>query len=332
MPDASVSTSTTNFNKALQTLISKRLEELLRAPKPHLLADNFVKATHVAGSNGTMRFLNIPDLTVDAAEVTASIVQSEGEPNDTDDLAFGYEEFSTRQRMKTLRFTDVALLQSPQALLAEGAERLAEYVRNLLDKIAADKIVTGTNVIYAGTANTDTDEVTGADIITGALIRKAVALLKNGNVPTFGDNSYRGIVNPLVEFDLMEDTADGGWIDANRYSNPQALFDGELGKVAGVRFMSSSLAAVLADAGQSSNDVYSTTIFGPRFFAIGDFGNNETFMTPPGGHDDPGHQSALITWKGWADAVVLGEGVSATNVTDPRYIRIESGATLGSQS
>ena len=98
--------------------------------------------------------------------------------------------------------------------------------------------------------------------------------------------------------------------------------------LAAPRFLTSSKAAVLADSGTSSIDVYSTTIFGPRFFAVGDFGNNETFVTPPGGHDDPGHQSALITWKGWMDCVIIGEGTSATNVSDPRYIRIESASSI----
>ena len=77
------------------------------------------------------------------------------------------------------------------------------------------------------------------------------------------------------------------------------------------------------------SDIHSTTIFGPRFFAVGDWGNNETFVTPPGGHDDPGHQSALMTWKGWMDAMVIGEGSSvAGTVSPPRYIRIESAVSI----
>lgn len=328
MPDAILSTSTTNFDKTVQLLIRKTLEELLRAPLPHLLPDNYEAATHVAGSNGTMRFLNYPDIAVDDAEVTASLVVAEGLPNDTDDLAIGYEEFVTRQRMKTLKFTDVAMQESPQRLMAIGAERLARYIMELGDRIAANMIVTGTNVIYSGTGNTDTDEVAAGDVLLSSDIKKAVALLEGGNVPRFGGDSYRGIIHPYVKFDVETDDDAGGWIDAARYAGAERLFSGELGKYAGVRFMSSSKAAIIADSGTGSIDVYSTTIFGPRFFAIGDWGNNETFVTPPGGHDDPGHQSALITWKGWLDAVIIGEGTSATNVSDPRYIRIESASSL----
>jgi N4-gp56 family major capsid protein len=246
----------------------------------------------------------------------------------TDDLVIGYEEFTTRQRMKTYKATDVAMLQSMVKVFAEGANVLAEYVLNLADRIAAIKIATGTNVIYAGTGNTQTSEVAAGDVVTSALIKRAVALLEGGNVPRFEDGFYRCILHPYVKFDVELDDEVGGWIDAQRYAGSTNLFSGEIGKYAGVRFITSTNARVKAASGTSSIDVYSTTIFGPRFFAMGDFGNNETFVTPPGGHDDPGHQSALITWKGWVDAMVVGEGDNATNVSDPRYIRIESASTI----
>ena len=328
MPDATTSTATTNFNKTVQLLISKTLEELLRAPLPFLTPGNFVKATHVAGSNGTMRYLNVPDLVVDAAEIAASLVQVEGEPNDTDDLVIGFEEFTTRQRMKTLRFTDVALLQNPNGLFAIGAERLARYVMELANGIVSAVVAAGDNAIYSGTSNAAPADVAAGDVLLSSDIKRAVALLEGSNVPRFGGDSYRGIIHPYVKFDVELDDDAGGWIDANRYGGGEQLFSGELGKYAGVRFMSSSKAAVLADEGTGSIDVYLTTIFGPDFFAVGDFGNNETFVTPPGGHDDPGHQSALITWKGWMDAVLIGEGTSATNVSDPRYINIGSASSI----
>lgn len=328
MANQSTSTATTNFDKLVQTLINKRLEELLRAPKPHLMPGNFIRAEHVAGSNGTMRFLNVPDLVVDDAEVTASLVVAEGVPNDTDDLVIGYEEFSTRQRMKTLRFTDVALLKSPLKLMAIGANRLAEYVVNLGDRIAAIKIAAGTNVLYAGTGNAATADVAAGDVILGLNIKRAVALLEGDNVPRFGDGTYHAIVHPYVKFDIQVDDDTGGWMDANKYAQTTALLRGEIGQYAGVRFVVSSNARVKAGAGTGAIDVYSSTIFGPDFFAMGDFGNNATFVTPPGGHDDPGHQSALITWKGWSDAMVVGEGTSATNVSAPRYIRIESASAI----
>lgn len=410
---AQTSTATANFNNMLRPLIAANLEELLRGGLPHLLPGNFIKATHVAGSTGTMRYTNIPDIAVDDTEVAASLVVTEGLPNAAAALAFGNEEFSTRQRMKTLSFTDVALLQSPQKLLVVGANRLARYVLALGDRIAAAKIGAGTNVVYAGNV-AGRANLLPTTILTGADVRAAVARLEDANVPRFDDGYYRCILDAAVKLDFMNDTSVGGWLDANRYAGSLALFEGEIGRYAGVRFITSSNAFkvpavngptiagaaagivaatdtytstnphllvtgnrvkftaltggtgltngstyyvivtgantykyasslanakagtaidVTADSSAQTqvyvNDVHSTTIFGPNFFAIGDWGNNETFVTPPGGHDDPGHQSALMTWKGWMDAMVVGEGSSiAGTVSPPRYIRIESAAAL----
>jgi N4-gp56 family major capsid protein len=335
MPDAVFSTDTSNFDKTVQTLISKTLEELLRAPLPYLTPGNFIRAEHVAGSKGTMRYLNYPDIVVDDAELAASLVVTEGEPNDVDSLAVGYEEFSTRQRMKTLKITDVALLQSPQRLMAINAERLARWVEAVADKVAANAVALGTNVIASGTGNTVVGDVGTGDVLASSDIKKGVALLEGGSVPRFNGSTYRGILHPYVKFDVEMDDDAGGWLDANRYAGAQALFSGELGQYAGVRFMSSPNAHVAAGAGTDSIDVYLTSIFGPNFFAVGDFGNNETFVTMPGGHDDPAHQSALISWKGWLDAVLVGEmdvqgSLSDTGgvVSEPRYINILSASSL----
>lgn len=415
MANVFTKTTTANFSSTVQFLIQKQLQELLRAGLPHLLPDNYIHATHVAGSNATLRFLNVPDLTVDDAEISASRVVTEGLPNDYAPLSFGAEEFQTVQRMKTLAFTDVALLESPLALLAEGADRLARYVAALGDRIAANTIGAGANVVYVndrpGRAG-----LRANDVLTGADVKKAVVKLEAAAVPRFPDGYYRGIIHPNVQYDFMMDSSVGGWIDANRYAGSEALLAGEIGRFAGVRFVSSPnafvapgvLGDVIPGAGnaisaatdtftctatnphglrtgnavrvvsvsggaplaanttyyaivtspttfkfatslanakagtaidittdstaqvvQYFNDVYSTTIAGPRFFAIGDWANNETFVTPPGGHDDPGHQSALMTWKGWIGAMLIGEGANRVGqVSGPRYIRIESTSGL----
>lgn len=322
------STATTNFDKTVQTIISTRLEELLRAPLPHLMADNFIRATHTKGSNKTLRFLNVPDTDVDDAEIAAALVQTEGEPNDAAAIAIGYEEFDVKQYMKTFRETDVSVLTSLVDIVAVTAERLARYVLVLLDSIAAKQIVTGTNVQYAGTGNSATNQVDTGDVMIAKNLKRAVATLETANVPRFGDGFYHCILHPDVKFDIELDSDAGGWIDASRFASPEDMLSGVIGRYAGIVFSTSSKARVKVGAGQSSNDVYSTTVFGPRFFAAGDFANNQTFVTPPGGHSDPGHQSALITWKGWLGVTLIGEGANATDVSGPRYVRIESASSL----
>lgn len=321
---ASITTATANFNALLQTLIRKQLEENLRSPLPYLLAGNVIPATLVKGSNGTMRFLAIGDMPVDVSDGSDIWVQTEGEPNDSEDLDFGFEEFSSRQAMFTIRLTDVAMLESPIELVPVAAERATRRALELANAIIAKVVLGGSNVYLVGGGSTAAD-IGNDNGLTGFAIRDAVSELEVTNVPTFSDGYYRAFLHPYVKLDLTGDTDTGGWIDVAKYATPESFLNGELGRYGGVRFIKSNTGAKIADAGASSNDVYATPIVGPDFAAFGDFANSQQYFTPPGGHDDPAHQSALVSWKGWMGAFLLGEGDNASGpVTEPRYILVKS--------
>lgn len=333
---AQTSTATTNFDKLVQTLIRLQLEELLRSPLPHLMSGAVVPANLVKGSNGTMRFLNVPDLSVVTGTPTpgSGLWLTEGVAPTSEALSIGYEEFTAHQAGRTIKITDVADLESPIALVNVAVERLARNVMAFADKRMSDILLAGTNAIFsdatATQVNNSTDDILAADIIQARDVRKAVAILKATDVPPFPDGLYRAIIHPFVTADLSAETAAGGWLDVARYASPESILRGEIGRFAGVRFIEASSASIQVDSGASSTDVYSTTIFGPGAWAYGDFGSVEAIVTPPGGHDDPLRQSTIAGWKSFQGGMIIGEGDSATNVSDPRYIRIESAATLGS--
>jgi hypothetical protein len=407
---ANVSTATTNFNQTVVALVNKRLEELLRAPLPHLMPGNFRQASFVKGTNNTMRFINIPDMTVTAGTISAGTPPwlTEGTPPDAEGLTIGYEEFSAGQAGRVVQLTDVAMLQSPFDLLSVAADRIARNAMATADKYVAETLSAGAVVDYAGDASSRATLYPG-DILTGAQVKLEVAKLKADSIPTFGDGTYRAIVHPGAIYDLQSDTSVGGWVDAARYAGSEALFSGEVGRYAGVRFIESPNAAVfeavdgpaLTTAGNAAiastdlitatshgltagdrikitaltggtgltqgetyyvvepvatntfkvattlngtpinitadssaftanvvMDVLSSTIFGPESYAFGDWGTIQTYFTAPGGTTDPLHQLSQIGWKGYFGAVIMGEGTNATNVTTPRYRRIESVSAL----
>lgn len=320
-------TGTTNFDKLVQTLIRKELEDELLPSLPHLQDTGaFVKATFVRGTNSTMRFLRIPYLTqasdADIIGHTAGTAPwlTEGVAPAAQALAFGYEEFSAYQAGQRVELTDLALDEAPQDLMSVAAVRVARQAAATIDSYVGQIQAAGTNVVYAGQGAAARTDVGSTDTLTGTLVRRVVQGMKLDSIPMFGDGTYHAIVSPAVVFDFEEDEALGGWKAIGTYSAPGPILAGELGKYAGVRFQESANARSFAAGGAGGADVYSTIVFGPDFFAFGDWGNITTHYVAPGGHGDELAQVASIGWKCRIGAMLVDEA-------GPRYVRIESGAT-----
>lgn len=321
------STATTNFDKFVQTLIRKELEEELLPTLPHLQDTGaFVKATFVKGTNSTMRFLRIPfnsapsDADIIAHSAGTAPWLTEGTAPTALAMSFGYEEFTAYQAGQRIELTDLALETNPQDLMAAAATRVARLSAEVIDSYVGQVLAAGTSVIYAGQGNVARTDVGVTDTLTGTLIRRSVQGMKLDSIPRFGDGTYHAIVSPAVVFDFEEDDALGGWKSIGTYTTPNGILAGELGKYGGVRFMESPNARDFAAGGAGGADVYSTIVFGPDFFAFGDWGNLTTHYVAPGGHGDELAQVASIGYKGRFGAMLVDEA-------GPRYVRIESGAT-----
>lgn len=322
-------TGTANFSQTVQAIIRKELEDELRPTLPHLEPGNFIKAEFVKGSNNTMRFLRMPDMSVttNSGTITPGTQPwlTEGVAPTAEALSFGYEEFSAGQAGRRVELTDLAMDGSPFDLASKAAEKIGVNARQTVDEFVARKLAAGTSVLYAGAAsNAARTDLTATDVVTGSLLRRAVQNMKQDNIPMFGDGTYHAIVNPAVVFDIEEDEDIGGWLDAARYGGATKLLTGELGKYAGVRFVESSNARSFAAGAGDGSTVYSTIILGTEAYAFGDWGTISTHVVLPGGHGDELAQVMSVGWKGRFGAFVIGEGTNASSASAPRYLRIES--------
>jgi N4-gp56 family major capsid protein len=317
----------TNFDKFVEVLIRKELEQELLPTLPHLQDTGaFVKATFVKGTNSTMRFLRIPFLSAPAdADIIAHSAGTapwltEGTAPTAQALTFGYEEFTAYQAGQRVELTDLAMDTNPQDLMSAAAVRVARQAAEVIDSYVGQVLAAGTSVIYAGSGNTARTDVGSTDTLTGTLVRRSVQGMKLDSIPRFGDGTYHAFVSPAVVFDFEEDDAMGGWKAIGTYQDKGPIIAGELGKYGGVRFAETNNAREFAAGGAGGADVYSTILFGPDFFAFGDWGNLTTHYVAPGGHGDELAQVASIGYKGRFGAMLVDEAGA-------RYVRIESGAT-----
>lgn len=142
-----------------------------------------------------------------------------------------------------------------------------------IDTVAEIALRAGDNILYCGVAtarNTvmPADNANAATNKLSARARQAVAQLRSASVASIG-GAYAGFIHPDVAYDFYGDTGGAGWRDPHTYSAPMEIFNGEVGKFQGVRYMETSRAPLFADAGSSTTltDVYATLIVGRQALA-----------------------------------------------------------------
>ena len=99
----------------------------------------------------------------------------------------------------------------------------------------------------------------------------------------------------------MSDTANGGWMDANKYTNAMPLLKGEIGNYAGVRFKVSS--ETPTGVGASSAVVHKGLVYGKDAYGVPEIGGGaakpKIIVKSKGsaGTEDPLEQRSSIGWK-----------------------------------
>lgn len=111
------------------------------------------------------------------------------------------------------------------------AELLSENQLETYEYLDAMELASGLNVFYAGTAQSRS-ELT--DVLTVKDVRRAVTSLKRNKVEKADGKYYVCFVHPDVAFNLMDDEA---WVRVQEYSATTEIYEGEIGRLYGVRFI-----------------------------------------------------------------------------------------------
>jgi N4-gp56 family major capsid protein len=321
---ATTTTSTSGFSDLVQELVSARAVEELRARAVHAMPGMYVPARFIKGTN-TLRYARYADLAVNTTPLT------EGAPPVDQALTISSEYFTATQYGSTIAISDLANIDSPHDLVSIAAERVAYQAVRSMDQLVRDNLHSNaaTSAIFSATAsgtltqNGANSSVAAAGILNGTFVKQIVARLKGSNVPQFADGTYRAIIHPSQEYDLISDTAVNGWIESRKYVDNTDLLTGEIGMFAGVRFIVSSDAKVYTTAGASAGNVYAALFLGPDAYAIGDSQTLQSYFVAPGGdHTDPLAQKALLGYKMRFGSLLLDDAGA-------RYRVVKTQATVG---
>ena len=195
--------------------------------------------------------------------------------------------------------SDVLELTSLDNTILEATKLLGKQAGLTLDTIVRDKIHGENKSIFWANDKTSRTNLTNDDQLTVKEIQAVVAFLRGQNAPTIG-GKYVAIIHPYVAYDLMRDPE---WIDAHKYANPTNLYEGEIGEVAGVRFVQTTEAKVY------EGGVFSTLVFGEGAYGVTEIsgGGLQTIVKQKGsaGTADPLDQRSSVGWKAIKTAELL---------------------------
>lgn len=216
-----------------------------------------------------------------------------------------YGDYVTLSDVLDLTAVDNVVVEALKLLGRQGGATMDTVVRNVLQS--------GTNVTYCPkvvdgveTAVTSRAELDETAQLTVDVVQQVVAKLRAQNAPTI-HGKYVAIIHPYVAYDLMRDPE---WIDAHKYAQPVNLYEGEIGEIAGVRFVQTTEAKIYTGAGCPAG----LAVFGSLFFGDGAYGTTEitgggmeTIVKQKGsaGTADPLDQRSSVGWKGMKTAELL---------------------------
>ena len=170
---------------------------------------------------------------------------TEGVTPDGQSLTVSTIEATVAQYGGYITLSDVLLMTAIDNNMVQATKLLGNQAGATLDTITREVLNGGTNVIYAG-------GVASRDAVTTFLtvddVKKAVRALKTQNAEKI-DNSFVGIIHPDCSYDL---TNDPKWEAVKTY-DPEDWYEGEIGRIFGVRFVETTEAKVFVWSTSSSS-------------------------------------------------------------------------------
>lgn len=297
-------TSSAGLTDEMKTYYS---DYLIDNAQPKLVHDQFGQKHPIPKGGGkTIEFRKYSPL----PKLTTPL--QEGVTPDGQSLNMSTIEATVAQYGGYITLSDMLLLTAIDNNLVQATKLLGAQAGATLDTITREVLVGGTNVIYSG-GKEAREDLDASSVLAVADIKKAVRLLKTQNAETI-DGSFVAIIHPDIAYDLTNDPL---WKDVKTYSDPQDMYEGEIGKLFGTRFVETTEAKIF------NGGVYATLVLGANAYGVTEItgGGLQHIVKQLGsaGTADALDQRATAGWKATKTAERLVENY---------MVRIESKSTF----
>jgi len=178
---------------------------------------------------------------------------AEGVTPDGQKLKMSVVEATIAQYGGYFEVSDILQLTAIDNNLVEATKLLGAQAGRTLDTITRETLCGGTNVQYGAASKSARHKLVGGeeggnDYLTVDAVKRAVRYLKAMNAEKIGE-SYVAIINPDCTYDL---TNDEDWKYPHQYADPSNIYTGEIGMIAGCRFVETTEAKIFHAANLSA--------------------------------------------------------------------------------
>jgi len=277
--------TTGSVSAQFQTYFSKML---LERALPLLQMEQFamkVAYPSKTGGNKTIRFFKFDNPAIDKI-VSLSEGTTVSDGSDQRQLTLSTVEATLQQYGSQVVLTDVLLATELFNHLAQATKQLGEDAALHADTLCHRALIqdsstsTGTNVATKSYARYAQNGTNGTTFATSSVANSAITAtdLLDGATSLFISrapkikDSYVLVAHPAVIRDLQQDD---DWLKVSSYSNPDAIFKGEIGSLFGCKVISSTnvqtfatAAAGVASASTAGNAVYGNLLLGGNAFGV----------------------------------------------------------------
>lgn len=213
---------------------------LIDIAEPNLIHDQFAQMHPIPKNSGkTIEFRRFHPLGKALTPLT------EGVTPDGNSLTVSAFTATIQQYGDYITLSDILELTAIDNNLVWGTKILGQQSGMTLDTVSREVMNGGTNVQYGENAVAARyllvgGKESGNHYFTVKGTKLAAKTLKN-NLAKKIDGSYVGIIHNDIAFDLTEDPR---FEEYHKYARPEELFNGEIGRIGGVRFVETSEAKV----------------------------------------------------------------------------------------
>lgn len=293
-------------------------DRLIDYAEPYLVHDQFAMEIPIPEHGGKTMELRVFDV-ID--KQMRKLV--EGVTPDGNNLRMRTISVTVDQYGDYVTLSDVVTVATIDPMILQATKAMGSQAGRTLDTVTREVLTAGTQVMYAPKVadGVETEIASRGDLdqdcrITVDLVYQAAAQLKTMLAEKIG-GAYVAIIHPYAAYDLMRGAGDQ-WTEMHKYAATEELFSGEIGRIAGVRFVESTEAKIVKE-GKGGLGVYLTMVLGADAYAttkINGLGLEHIFQPlGSGGTADPLKQRCTVGWK--ATKAVI-------RVKEENMVRIES--------